>query len=386
MPCPPTIRTASPSLPNDCARRPEELISDPLPTVRPPLPPFATIASSPQQKQPCHRRPPQVPRHAPPLSANRPPPPRGNWLDSTGPEMFPATPPPYSSPSILHALLRHPPRLAPLDRLSRQTRSPPRLPSPPLELCLRPGLAARWTLAPGDWPNPSRMLDHSRRFHDTAGTSSGRPPIGHLRPTAISARTADQLNREPRQPLPSLRHRPSAGTPSSVRDRRPPVSASLVVAPFGKSVVPYRPAGTGLLNFPPARDGITTRRRLATAALYTPWQAPSSSPTASPFDAPPRGISLRTHAEQRAAQALHPPATTPTYVEGHRSSPSNIIRSGSTTPTDLPTPPPGPLAHAGPAEAQLLGDLLDMHLKHTVRPRHPAERLAPCRLLPSPKT
>jgi hypothetical protein len=316
---------------------------------------------------------------------------RGNWLDTTGPEMKPVVP---AALGAIDASDRRPTRLD-LARwiVSRDNPLTARVLINRLwKLFYGQGIARKVDDfgSQGDWPTHPELLDwlaiefiehnwdikHMVRLMVTSAT---------YRQSSIP--TKEQLERDPAN-LWLARQARFRLDAEFVRDNALAVSGLLVDKLGGKSVFPYQPAGYWtFLNFPPREWQNDKGEGLYRRGLYTHWQRTFLHPSLLAFDAPTREEAVcertRSNVPQQALVLLNDP----TYVEAARTFAARIVRDGGTTTEQrlsfafheaLSRPP-------RPAEANLLGDLLDKHSKEYAADAPAAQKLLTIGDAPAPK-
>ncbi len=307
--------------------------------------------------------------------------PRGNWMDDSGPIVQPAV------PEFLPAINVKDRRLNRLDLANWMI-------SPENPLVARVFVNRLWYLffgqgivkslddfgAQGAWPTHPELLD----WLATEFRESGWDVRRMIR-LMVTSRTYRQTSkgshevnqRDPQNQLLARQGRYRIDA-EMVRDNALFISGLLSPKMFGPSVRPYQPAGYyQYLNFPlrdyTADKGENQYRR----GLYTWWQRMFLHPSLKAFDAPSREECTvdrpRSNTPLQALVLLNDP----TYVEAARVFAARVIRSGGSVFADRlrfafqqalnrdPTP----------AEAKLLAELFEKHLKEYAADRAAAEAL-----------
>jgi mono/diheme cytochrome c family protein len=310
---------------------------------------------------------------------------RGNWLDTTGEVVLPATP--RALPDF-GAEARSKERLTRLDLANW-------IVSPENPLTARVFVNRLWKLyfgqgltrtlddvgAQGDWPTHPELLDWLGvefvasdwnvkaivRMLVTSGTyrQSAQP--------SARQKEIDPFNRYLGR---QMRYRLDAEV---VRDNALAVSGLLNPQVGGRSVFPYQPAGYwSALNFPPREWHDDSGSKLYRRGMYTHWQRSFPQPSLLAFDAPGREECTVERSRSNIPQQALVLLNDPTFVEAARAFAERVVKEGGSEPAERATlgfaevlsrPPT-------PDELQVLTDLYARH-----RAQYAADREAALKLL-----
>ncbi|MDB5174058.1 MAG: Protein of unknown function (DUF1553)/Protein of unknown function (DUF1549)/Planctomycete, partial [Phycisphaerales bacterium] len=320
---------------------------------------------------------------------------RGNWMDTTGDVMSPATPRFLASKEMQEEAAKR--RLTRLDLAKWiASRDNP--------LTARVFVNRLWQMyfgqgiskvlddlgSQGEWPTHPELLDWMAAEFSESGWD-----VKHMVKVLVTSGTYRQdskpseLDKE-KDPYNRLLARQGRWRLDAefVRDDALAISGLLVDHLGGPSAKPYQPAGYWMqLNFPTREYAADKGENEYRRGLYTWWQRSFLHPSLVAFDAPSREEATcernRSNIPQQALVLLNDP----TYVEASRAFAARIVKEGgATAPERITFAYEVALSRKPRAdEVKVLSELLEKHVKEYAAEKAEAQKLLGVGDVPPPK-